>query len=159
MNVKKLKTLLTTLSLTTITTVTASAHERLFTYTYEPETMAKGAWEFEDWTTWRAYRNSAVGQDDFQRFEFRQSIEYGVTDNYTLELYFNSFQESFKDPATGVSHSGFRWDGFSLENRYQVLNPADHKVGLTLYLEPRLSDTEFEIEQKIILGQRYKNWK
>jgi hypothetical protein len=159
MNVKKVKNLLTTFCVTAAATITASAHERLFTYTYEPETMAKGAWEFENWATWRAYRNSAVGQNNFHRFEFRQSGEYGVTDNYTVELYFNSRQESFTDPATGDRHSGFRWDGFSLENRYQVLNPAEHKVGLTLYLEPRLSDDEFEIEQKIILGQRYKNWK
>lgn len=121
--------------------------------------MPKGAWEIEQWATWRAYRNSAVGQNDFHHFDFKTSLEYGVTDRYTVELYYNAKQESFTDPATGEHHSGFRWDGISLENRFQVLNPAEHKVGLTLYLEPRLSDDEFEIEQKIILGQRYNKWK
>ncbi len=40
-----------------------------------------------------------------------------------------------------------------------VLNPAEHAVGLTLYLEPRFSGEEAEIEEKIILGQRHGNWK
>ncbi len=137
----------------------ANANERMFTYAYEPETMAKGTWEAEQWVTWRALRNKAVGQDDFHLWEFRQSIEYGVTDNLTTELYYNSQQQSFRDPATGKHHGGFRWDGLSLETRYQVLNPAEHKVGLTLYLEPRFSDSDGEIEQKIILGQRHGAWK
>jgi hypothetical protein len=51
-----------------------------------------------------------------------------------------------------------KFNGISLENRYMVLNPADHAVGLTLYLEPRFSGEEAEIEQKIILGQRHGDW-
>src|SRR4051812_17327012 len=139
--------------------LTASANERLFTYTYEPETMPKGGWEFENWVTSRVGRNDVVGQRDYRRWEFRQSLEYGVTDNWTTELYFNSREESFRDPANGAKHSGFRWDGVSLENRYQVLNQADHAIGLTLYLEPRISDSELELEEKIIIGQRYGKWK
>ena len=137
----------------------AFANERLFTYSYEPETMPKGGWEFEQWVTWRAQRDSAVGQNNFSRWEFRDSIEYGVTDNYTVELYLNSFQQSYAEPGTGIGHSTFRWDGISVENRYQVWNPATHKVGLTLYVEPRISDDEAELEEKIILGQRYGAWK
>ena len=40
-----------------------------------------------------------------------------------------------------------------------VLNPAEHPVGLTLYLEPTYDGENFELEQKIILGQRCGNWK
>ena len=40
-----------------------------------------------------------------------------------------------------------------------LLNPADHAVGLTLYLEPRFSGDEAEVEEKIILGQRHGDWK
>ena len=40
-----------------------------------------------------------------------------------------------------------------------VLNPAEHKVGLGLYFEPRFAGDEAEVEQKIILGQRNGNWK
>ncbi len=137
----------------------AQANERRFTYTYEPETMPAGAWEFEQWVTLRAGRNTAVGQQEYRQWNFRTSLEYGVTDNYTVELYLNSKHESFQDPAAGSSFSKFDFDGVSLENRYLVLNPAEHAVGLTLYLEPRLSGHDAEVEEKIILGQRHGKWK
>jgi hypothetical protein len=137
----------------------ALATERYFGYTYEPETMPRGAWEMEQWATLRLGRNAAVGQNGYQKWELRQSVEYGVTDNYTVELYVNENIESFSDPASGSSTTSFTFDGISLENRYQVLNPADHPVGLTLYLEPRYSGVETEVEEKIILGQRHGNWK
>ena len=135
------------------------ANERLFAYTYEPETMPAGGWEVENWITSRVMRNAAVGQRHYQRWEFRQELEYGVTDNYTVALYVNSSQESFKDPATTRRMSDFKFDGISIENRYLVLNPTEHAVGLALYLEPRFSGPEFELEQKIILGQRHGDWK
>ena len=40
-----------------------------------------------------------------------------------------------------------------------VVNPADHCVGLTLYLEPTYNGDNAELEQKIILGQRFGDWK
>lgn len=138
---------------------TVRANERLFGYTYEPETMPAGGWEVENWITSRLGGNSTVGQQRYQRWEFRQEFEYGVTDNYTVSLYVNWSQTSFKDSATGRRTSDFKFDGISLENRYLVLNPAEHAVGLALYLEPRFSGPEFELEQKIILGQRHGDWK
>lgn len=138
---------------------TARADNRIFTYTYEPETEPHGDWEYEQSVTLRAGRNSAVGQDDYQHWEFREEIEHGVTDNYTVSLYFNHDYTHFTDPATGVTTSHAEWTGFSLENRYLVLNPATHAVGLTLYLEPTYDGRDAELEQKIILGQRYGDWK
>ena len=137
----------------------ARADERLFTYTYEPETAPKGMFEFEQWVTSRVGRNSAVGQEDYQHWQFREEFEYGVTDNYTLSLYVNHDYEHFKDPATGKITSHYNWTGISLENKYLVLNPADHAVGLSLYLEPTFDGENFELEEKIILGQRYGDWK
>ena len=133
--------------------------ERRFAYTYEPETMLKGAREFEQWITLRSQRSKDVGQQNFNRWELREALEYGLTDNYTIELYLNTSAESFRDTVTGTDTSHFRFDGISLENRYMVLNPASHSVGLSLYLEPRFSGDEAEVEEKIILGQRYGNWK
>lgn len=138
---------------------TALATERSFTYTYEPETMPKGGMEYEQWVTLRAGRNTAVGQQDYNRWELRHELEYGVTDNYTLSLYFNESLEHFHDPVEQRSHSRFHFDGVSLENKYLVLNPAEKPVGLALYLEPRFAGDEAELEQKIILGQRYGDWK
>src|SRR5439155_1675717 len=79
--------------------------------------------------------DAAVGQNDYQLWQFREEFEYGVTDNYTVSLYVNHDYEFFRDNA-GVKNSRYDWTGLSLENKYMVLNPAEHAVGLTLYLEP-----------------------
>jgi hypothetical protein len=138
---------------------TVRGDERRFTYTYEPEVLPKGAVEFEQWVTLRTQRNKAVGQQNYNKWEIREELEYGVTDRYSVSLYVNTSAESFRDPATTLDSSKFDFNGISIENRYMVLNPAEHAVGLTLYLEPRFSGSEAELEQKIILGQRLGDWK
>ncbi len=137
----------------------ASGTERYFTYTYEPETMPRGLLEYEQWVTLRAGRSKAVGQDNFNRWELRHELEYGITDNYTLSLYLNESVESFRSPQTREHHTHLHFDGVSLENRLMLLNPADHTVGLAIYLEPRFAGDEAELEQRIILGQRLGDWK
>ena len=141
----------------------ARADEKRFTYSYEPETLPQGGAEFEQWITLRSQRTSGgnVQQQNYNLWELREELEYGVTDNYSVALYLNTAAESYRDfsqtPHANVSHFDFK--GISVENRYMVLNPANHAVGLTLYLEPRFSGDEAEIEQKIILGQRHGDWK
>jgi len=141
----------------------ASADERRFTYTYEPEVLPQGGLEFEQWVTLRTQRTSdaEVKQGNYNLWELREELEYGVTDNYSVSLYLNMAAESFRDfnqtPATDVSSFDFK--GISIENRYMLLNPAQHAIGLTLYLEPRFSGDEAEIEEKILIGQRYGDWK
>lgn len=139
--------------------MTVSATERFFTYTYEPETMPAGALEYEQWVTLRAGRNNTVGQENYNKWELRHELEYGATDNYCVSLYLNESSESFRNPSTGENHSEFHFDGVSLENRYMLLNPANHAVGVTLYLEPRYAGDEAELEQRLILGQRFGDWK
>ena len=135
------------------------ADERRFTYTYEPETLPQGAFEFENWVTWRGGRTDAVGQGNYSRWDLRQEIEYGVTDRYTAAFYVNESSVSYDRPPTGANVSEFTFEGVSIENRYMVLNPAEHKIGLTLYLEGTISGSEAEVETKIILGQRHGLWK
>lgn len=139
--------------------VTAVANERLFTYTYEPETMPKGGFEYEQWVTARMIRNDAVEQEHYNRWEFREELEYGLTDDYTLSLYLNHSYEYYRDTASGEGVSDSRFDGISLENKYLVLNPAEHAIGLALYLEPTIWNDQAELEQKVILGQRHGDWK
>jgi hypothetical protein len=135
------------------------ADERRFTYVYEPETLPAGALEFENWVTLRSGRSSAVGQENYNQWDLRQELEYGVTDRYTLGFYVNESSTSYKDPLTGESESEFEFEGISLENRYNVLNPAEHAIGLTLYVEGTYSGPEAEVEEKIIIGQRHGDWK
>ncbi len=155
------KILSTALFAAALTLSQTHADERRFTYTYEPEVLPKGAMEFEQWVTVRSQRTSAgsVQQQNFNRMDLREEFEYGVTDRYSLALYLNTRNDSFRDMTTGADTSSFEFEGISIENRYLVVNPADHAVGLTLYLEPRFKGDELELEQKIILGQRHGNWK
>lgn len=142
-----------------MSTITAMATERYFTYTYEPETMPAGAAEFEQWITLRTQRSDAVGQHNYNRWDLREEFEYGVTDNYTVALYLNTKAENFRNPVTGDVESEFEFEGISLENRYMLLNPAEHPVGMALYLEPSYSGEEAEVEEKLIFGQRHGDWK
>jgi hypothetical protein len=138
----------------------ALATERIFTYTYEPEVFPRGASEFEQWVTWLGGRDAAVGQTHYSRWEMREEFEYGFTDNYTASFYLNGSYQSFTHPDTGNNDSRLVWDGISMENRYMLLNPAEHPIGLTLYAEPRVSDRVAEMETKILLGQRFcEDWK
>jgi hypothetical protein len=100
-----------------------------------------------------------VDQRDYLRGEFREEIEHGWTDWYSTSLYLNSRFTTFERPSTGGDFSRVQWDGIALENRWMILNPAEHPVGLGLYLEPKWSEREGEVEEKIILGQRHGDWK
>lgn len=141
-------------------TLSAVASERYFTYSYEPETMPAKAWEFEQLLTYRTQRSATAGQSGYHRWFVQEELEYGVTDNYTAALYLNALQATtYKDTGTGASVSDVEFKGVSIENKYMVLNPAENPVGLALYLEPSYDGEEFELEQKIILGQRHGDWK
>ncbi len=159
MNASNLKCLMVGVFCTCTLAQYSSADERRFTYVYEPETLPAGAMEFENWVTLRTQRTKEVGQENFNRWDLRQELEYGVTDRYSVSFYMNEKAESYRDPSTGEDHSGFDWEGFSIENKYNVLNPAEHAVGLTLYLEGRYSGEEAELEEKLIFGQRHGDWK
>jgi hypothetical protein len=135
------------------------ADERRFTYVYEPETLPAGVFEVESWLTLRSQRSPSVGKENYNRWDLRQELEYGVTDRYTVALYLNEKAESYRNPANGANESVFEWKGVSLENRFNVLNPAEHPIGFTLYLEGRYSGEEAEVEQKLIFGQRHGDWK
>ena len=103
---------------------------------------------------------SRIGSNRAQSsFHLRQELEYGVSDRYAVGLYVNEQATSFENPSTGGNESSFDWKGVSLENRFNVLNPAEHAVGLTLYLEGTYSGDEAEVEEKVILGQRHGDWK
>jgi hypothetical protein len=142
-----------------ICTAVCYGDERRFAYTYEPEVSPKGSLEFEQWVELRTQRNQTVGQENFNKWEFREELEYGVTDRYSVSGYLITSSESFRNTETSHDESQFRFDGIAIENRYMVLNPAEHAVGLTLYFEPRYSGSEAELEQKIIIGQRFGDWK
>jgi hypothetical protein len=141
-------------ALAMLTLVPARADERFFTYVYESDVLPKGAWEFEQWLTYR--KGHPGGDRDFSRhiWDFREEIEYGLTERLTTALYLNFRQEQIVARETGLEDSSdFSFKGLSAEFKYQLLNPAKKPVGLALYFEPTYNGNEQELEYKVLLSK------
>jgi hypothetical protein len=125
------------------------ADERLFTYSYEAEVLPKGGLEFEQWVTHR--RDKADGV--FSRWDFREELEYGLTDRLTTALYLN-FRDTTETTETVEAHD-FEFKGISSEWKYQILNPNTKPIGLLGYGEITYNGSELELEEKLILQKNF----
>lgn len=121
----------------------ASAGQRKFAYTYEATTAPKGSFEFENWATWKRYRE---GGDKVNLFEFRHELEWGVTDRFQLGFYLADWSYNDSDPRKKASygHSG-------VEAIYNLTNPNTSFLGSAVYLEALVGDDVFELEGKLLL--------
>jgi opacity protein-like surface antigen len=134
--------------------VSARADERFFTYVYESEVLPKGAWEFEQWLTYR--KGFPGGDRDFTQhiWDFREEIEYGMTERLSTALYLNFRQDQMVAREMSLEDSSeFSFKGISAELKYQLLNPNKQPVGLALYFEPTYNGNEQELEYKVLLSK------
>lgn len=144
------KQLLAAAVLAVVPTLAAHADERLFGFNYEADLLPKGGLEYEQILT--NYSGQAEGV--FSRWKIAEELEYGFTEKLSGAVYlnFSSLYSSVNDPLLGtVNTEEFAFEGLSSEWKYQVLSPLKDAFGLVLYLEPRYSGTELELEPKIIL--------
>jgi hypothetical protein len=123
----------------------AHADERPYTYTYDTDVLPKGKWEFEQWLT---HRRGKAGQT-FSRWDFREEIEYGLTDNLGVSGYLNFRQKKTLTPTS--EDESFSFEGISTEFKYRILNPEKHPIGFAIYFEPTYNGNEVELEEKLIL--------
>src|SRR6266496_4025951 len=72
--------------------------ERLFGYVQEAEVLPKGGREFEQWLTHQRGRTDGV----FAAWDFREELEYGVTDRATVAGYLN-FKSTHSEGVTGLA--------------------------------------------------------
>src|SRR5881396_3522139 len=94
----------------------ARADERLFTYVQEAEVLPKGGLEFEQWLTHRRGKADGV----FARWDFREELEYGLTDRLSVAGYLN-FKNTHSEGVTGrTDESRFEFEGISTELKYQL---------------------------------------
>jgi len=127
---------------TLLFTATAPASERRFTYVYEATTQPKGAFEFENWVTWKEGDSGSV-------FDFRHELEYGVTDRFQLALYLADWR---------VEDDRAVYRNSALEMVYNLTNPTTDLLGSALYGEIQLGDRKFELEGKVILQKNIGRW-
>ncbi|MDA1354198.1 MAG: hypothetical protein O3A01_07020 [bacterium] len=130
-------------------TAMSSAHadERLFTFSYEADTLPQGKFEYESWLT----HKFGTEEGSLSKWEQRQEIEYGITDRLTTGFYLNTAQESYKGVPGKTDGTEFEFSGVSSEWKYQVLNPYLSPVGVLAYFEAGYSGLESALEEKIIL--------
>jgi len=114
---------------------------RHFTFLYEAPTSARGSLELENWVTWK----QITGPDRSDEVDFRHELEYGVTDNFQVSVYLADwFYESNKE------HSGFTYSDSAIELIYNLTNPVDDPIGLSIYGEIKAGDRLVELESKLI---------
>ncbi len=127
------------------------ADERLFTYSYQAEVLPKGRAEFEQWITHSRGKEEGV----FSRWEFREELEYGLTEKLTTALYLNG-RSTHSDGVPGRDDEDkFQFKGISSEWKYQLLNPYTQPVGLLAYGEVRYDGEEVELEEKLIFQKSF----
>ena len=130
-----------------LTAAAVRGDERLFGYVEEAEVLPKGGREFEQWLTHR--RDKADGV--FARWDFREELEYGLTDRMSVAGYLN-FKNTHIEGVTGLANEdSFKFEGIATELKYQVLNPNTKPLGLLLYGEATYNGDEFELEEKLVL--------
>jgi hypothetical protein len=123
----------------------AQAGARRFTYVYEATTAAPGSIESENWITWET---SPREERRFNAVEFRNEIEFGVTEHFQIALYFADW--GFREDPSANEH-GFRYQSSALELICNFSNPTTDLVGLAVYGEIRGGPEELELESKVIL--------
>ncbi len=144
------------LSLVTITAIASPLHadERFFTYIYETETLPQGRWEFEQWLTLR--QGYPKGDRNFNQniWDFREEIEYGLTDKLSISGYLNFRSDQKTARTAGEEDSNeFNFKGISTEIKYQILSPNTDPIGLALYFEPTYNGDEQELEYKLLMSK------
>ena len=114
---------------------------RHFTFLYEAPTSAPESLELETWTTWK----HITGPDRSNAVDFRHELEYGVTDKLQVSVYLADwFYENQRE------HSGFAYSDSAIEVIYNLTNPVDDPIGISIYGEIKAGDRLVELESKLI---------
>ena len=125
----------------------AEGGQRRFTYSYETVTAPKGSREYEQWITWKAHK---ADDSDYQKFEFRHELEFGLTDRLQLGLYLADWE--IVDDAAG---SEAEYKKSAVELIYSLTNPITDPIGSALYFEAGLGPELFELEGKLLLQKNF----
>ncbi|MBM3214452.1 hypothetical protein FJZ36_06020 [Candidatus Poribacteria bacterium] len=142
------RNVLAALSIALGVATTAKADERLFTYTYEPKVLPKGAVELEQWATMRNGRDEGI----YTRWDLRTEIEVGLTDRLTTAIYANSSNKYEWKPGKAATN-GTYFRGISSEWKLKLLDPTADPIGVLLYGEVAVDRREWEAEGKLVVGK------
>ena len=139
------------------------AHEAIFAWTYTTDLTPKGHGEFEQWITphWEKEHGS------YSVIDFREEVEYGVSDDFQIALYLNHHYVYTNDDIPvanpvhpkrrlpGVYETGgedvhaghdpatpfdsYHFESVSFESIYRLLSPYKTAIGLGFISSPALA--------------------
>jgi hypothetical protein len=130
----------------------AHADARRFAYSYEAVVQPQGAFEYEQWITWKTHKEN---DPDFTRLEFRHEIEYGLTDTLQLALYIADWRYQ---SGASVEDDGLEFRNSAVEVIYQLSDPVTKPLGLAAYGEVKLGPELFALEGKLIAQIHAGKW-
>jgi len=136
------------------------ADEALFAYPYTTETVPRGHWEVEQWTTLR----SGKAEGTYRALDLRTEVETGLTDKLQAALYLNSVAHRIDAVPGYDERRGLQLRGVSAELLYRWKSPYLDGYGLAFYVEPGYSwvsggsgerEKEFELETKLLFQKNF----
>lgn len=126
------------------------ADGRDFTFLYQTSTLPRGEHEYEQWVTWQTDKESDAAYD---RFEFRQEFEHGVSDRLQFAFYLATWRYT----RSGAGSNTVVHDT-AVELVYKLSDPGSTALGAALYGEVKLDSELFELEGKLLLEKPLGPW-
>lgn len=146
------KILLTFALILSFAPIVAYAGARRFTDVYEATTAAPGAFEIENWITWKTERD---GDSRFRQLDFRHEVEFGITDRLQMSIYAADWSER---RGNSFESEGAVYTGSAVELLYNLTNPATSALGSAIYGELKIGDELVSLESKFILQKNLGPW-
>ncbi len=137
-----------------VLSVFSFAQDRLFTYTYQSTVLNKGQRELEIWNTLRTGR-----EDYYTRLDNRSEFEIGMGKNLQTAFYLNltSITKTVKSNSAKLLETEHEIS-FSNEWKLKLLDPVANPVGLALYGEYGIGSSEYELEGKLIVDKKIRDF-
>ena len=124
-------------------TSVASASSRTTPWLYDSRTMTAGEVEYEQWVTWKTDKES---DSNCNEFRFRHEIEWGVTDQFQMAIYFADWRyKETSDETRTFFHD------VAVEAILQLQAPTPDDLGVALYGEIKYGNDFVELEGKLLL--------
>lgn len=123
---------------------------RPFTYTYTVYPAPAGQVEFEQWAE---YKGATPEDSSFNRWNFREELEYAPTDNTSIALYLPNWH--YESSSSG---SETEIDSLGIEGIWYLTNPVTDSIGIGLYAEATAGREDASIEGKLLLQKDVGNW-
>jgi len=129
------------------------ADEAIFAWTYTTDLLPKGRWEFEQWVTSRWEKEHGT----YSVLDFREELEYGLTDDFQIALYLNHHYVNANDdfPAEDPNRAGHRLPGVyetGGEDVHAGHNPA------TPFDSYHFESVSFEAIYRLLSPYKDPNW-